>query len=52
MGAGSRLAAKSGLMRDVSPGETVGGLPAMAIKDYFRLVSLWQRQLKAQRKKQ
>jgi UDP-3-O-[3-hydroxymyristoyl] glucosamine N-acyltransferase len=52
MGAGSRLAAKSGLMRDVAPGETVGGLPAMAIKDYFRLVSLWQRQLKAQRKKQ
>ena len=52
MGAGSRLAAKSGLMRDVPPGETVGGLPAMAIKDFFRLVSLWQRQLKAQRKKQ
>jgi UDP-3-O-[3-hydroxymyristoyl] glucosamine N-acyltransferase len=52
MGAGSRLAAKSGLMRDVAPGETVGGLPAMAIRDYFRLVALWQRQLKAQRKKQ
>jgi UDP-3-O-[3-hydroxymyristoyl] glucosamine N-acyltransferase len=52
MGAGSRLAAKSGLMRDVAPGETVGGLPAMAIKDFFRLVALWQRQLKAQRKKQ
>ena len=52
MGAGSRLAAKSGLMRDVAPGETVGGLPAMAIKDYFRLVALWHRQLKAQRTKQ
>jgi UDP-3-O-[3-hydroxymyristoyl] glucosamine N-acyltransferase len=33
---GSRVAAKSGVMRDVPEGETVGGLPAIALKDYFR----------------
>lgn len=48
---GSRLAAKSGLMRDVAPGETVGGLPAMALRDYFRLVAMWKRQLKETGKK-
>ena len=48
---GSRLAAKSGLMNDVPAGETVGGLPAMPLKDYFRLVTMWKRQLKEAGKK-
>jgi UDP-3-O-[3-hydroxymyristoyl] glucosamine N-acyltransferase len=43
---GSRVAAKSGVMRDIPPGETVGGLPAIPIKEFFRLVALWQRMLK------
>ncbi len=48
---GSRLAAKSGLMHDVPAGETVGGLPAMPLRDYFRLVAMWRRQLKEAGKK-
>ncbi|MEX2632303.1 MAG: UDP-3-O-(3-hydroxymyristoyl)glucosamine N-acyltransferase [Tistlia sp.] len=48
---GSRLAGKSGLMTDVPAGETVGGLPAMPLRDYFRLVAMWKRQLKDAGKK-
>lgn len=47
----AQLAAKSGLMHDIPPGETFGGLPAMPLKDYFRLVTLWKRQLKTMEKK-
>lgn len=47
---GSRVAAASGVMRDVPAGETVGGLPAIPLKDYFRLVAMWQRALKAKGK--
>ncbi len=48
LGKGAQVAAKSGVMRDVPPGVTVGGLPAIPLKDYFRLVAMWQRQLKGQ----
>ncbi|MEM7225867.1 MAG: UDP-3-O-(3-hydroxymyristoyl)glucosamine N-acyltransferase [Pseudomonadota bacterium] len=48
LGKGAQVAAKSGVMRDVPPGVTVGGLPAIPLKDYFRLVAQWQRQLKGQ----
>lgn len=47
LGRGSAVAAASGVMRDVPEGTTVGGLPAMPLKDYFRLVAMWQRALKA-----
>ncbi len=42
---GAKVAAKSGVMRDVQAGETVGGIPAMPLRDFFRLVVSWQRQL-------
>lgn len=47
----AQLAAKSGLMHDIPEGETYGGLPAMPLKDYFKLVTLWRRQLKETEKK-
>ncbi len=42
---GAKVAAQSGVMRNVPAGETVGGSPALPLRDYFRLVTLWQRQL-------
>ena len=47
LGAGARVAAHGGVMRDVPAGQTVRGLPAVPLKDYFGLVSLWRRQLKS-----
>ena len=47
LGQAARVAAKAGVMRDVPPGQTVCGIPAIPIKRFFRLVSIWQRQLKA-----
>jgi UDP-3-O-[3-hydroxymyristoyl] glucosamine N-acyltransferase len=47
LGRAARVAAKAGVMRDVPPGETVCGIPAIPIKQFFRLVSIWQRQLKS-----
>lgn len=46
VGKGAQVAGKSAVMRDVPPGGTVGGIPAIPLKDYFRLVTMWQRQLK------
>lgn len=50
IGKGAKVVAAAGVMRDVPPGETVGGAPAMPIKEFWRLVALWQRQLKARGK--
>ena len=36
IGAGARIAAQAGVMRDVAPGETVGGAPAVPMADWLR----------------
>jgi UDP-3-O-[3-hydroxymyristoyl] glucosamine N-acyltransferase len=36
IGAGARLAAKAGVTRDVAAGETVGGYPAMPVREWHR----------------
>jgi UDP-3-O-[3-hydroxymyristoyl] glucosamine N-acyltransferase len=36
IGKGAKLAARSGVMRDINAGETVGGAPAVPIKDWHR----------------
>jgi UDP-3-O-[3-hydroxymyristoyl] glucosamine N-acyltransferase len=38
IGAGARLAAKAGVTRDVAPGETVGGYPAMPVREWHKQV--------------
>jgi UDP-3-O-[3-hydroxymyristoyl] glucosamine N-acyltransferase len=46
LGRGAQIAATSGVMRDVGPGEKVAGTPAIPVREFFRLVAHWQRQLK------
>ena len=36
LGKGAQVAANSGVMRDVGPGETVGGSPAVPVRDWHR----------------
>lgn len=36
IGSGARIAAQAGVMRDVAPGETVGGAPAVPMADWLR----------------
>jgi len=36
VGAGARLAAKAGVTRDVAAGETVGGYPALPVREWHR----------------
>lgn len=43
IGSGARIAAKSGLMRDVAPGETVGGSPAVPMRLFMKQVAILQR---------
>ncbi|HUC71977.1 MAG TPA: UDP-3-O-(3-hydroxymyristoyl)glucosamine N-acyltransferase [Stellaceae bacterium] len=43
IGAGARIAAKAGLMRDVPPGTTVSGIPAVPIADFMRQTAVLQR---------
>ena len=51
IGKGAQLSAKCGIMRDIPPGQAVAGSPGMPIKEFFRLVSIWKRQVKARGKK-
>src|SRR6266436_5361185 len=43
IGSGARIAAKSGLMRDVPAGETVCGSPAVPLTDFMRQTAVLQR---------
>jgi UDP-3-O-[3-hydroxymyristoyl] glucosamine N-acyltransferase len=43
IGAGARIAAKSGLMRDVAAGETVCGSPAVPLTEFMRQTAVLQR---------
>jgi UDP-3-O-[3-hydroxymyristoyl] glucosamine N-acyltransferase len=43
IGSGARIAAKSGLMRDVPAGETVCGSPAVPLTEFMRQVAVLQR---------
>jgi UDP-3-O-[3-hydroxymyristoyl] glucosamine N-acyltransferase len=43
IGAGARIAAKSGLMRDVPAGETVCGSPAVPLTEFMRQTAVLQR---------
>jgi len=36
IGSGARIAAQAGVMRDIAPGETVGGAPAVPMADWLR----------------
>ncbi|RAU22571.1 UDP-3-O-(3-hydroxymyristoyl)glucosamine N-acyltransferase [Paramagnetospirillum kuznetsovii] len=40
IGAGARIAAQAGVMRDIPPGETVGGAPAVPMADWLRQSAL------------
>ncbi len=44
IGDGARIAAASGLMRDVPAGETWGGLPAVPVRQFFREIAWVTRQ--------
>jgi UDP-3-O-[3-hydroxymyristoyl] glucosamine N-acyltransferase len=43
LGKGARVAAHSGVFRDIAPGETVCGFPALPSKEFWRGVSLVRR---------
>jgi UDP-3-O-[3-hydroxymyristoyl] glucosamine N-acyltransferase len=43
IGSGARIAAKSGLMRDVPAGETVCGSPAVPLSEFMRQTAVLQR---------
>ncbi len=46
VGQGAQLAAQSGVMRDIPAGQRVAGAPAIPVREFFRLVSLWHRQIR------
>lgn len=48
IGTGAKIGAQAGVMRDVEPGQTVVGSPAMPVRDFFRQVASLQRLTKKQ----
>lgn len=50
VGQGAQLAAQSGVMRDIPAGQRVAGAPAIPVREFFRLVSLWHRQIRSKGK--
>jgi UDP-3-O-[3-hydroxymyristoyl] glucosamine N-acyltransferase len=51
VGMGAQLAAKSGAWRDIAPGEKVGGVPAVKIRDWHRQNATVSRLSRAKRNK-
>lgn len=47
IGSGVRIAAQSGVHRDVLAGETVGGSPAIPMREFRRLAGAWRRLARA-----
>jgi UDP-3-O-[3-hydroxymyristoyl] glucosamine N-acyltransferase len=50
IGKGAQIAGRAAVIRDVEPGVAVAGVPAMPIKDFFRLCAIWRRQVKTRGK--
>jgi UDP-3-O-[3-hydroxymyristoyl] glucosamine N-acyltransferase len=51
IGSGARLAAMSGVMHDVPPGESWCGIPAVPVKQFFRQVA-WLQKAAARRRRE
>jgi UDP-3-O-[3-hydroxymyristoyl] glucosamine N-acyltransferase len=49
IGAGARLAARSGVTRDIGPGEHVGGYPARPLKRWHRETALLAKMARAKK---
>lgn len=45
MGTGVQIAGRAAVIKDVEAGQAVAGTPAMPIKEFFRLVAMWKKQL-------
>lgn len=52
IGAGAKLAASSGIFRDIPAGETWGGVPAKPLRQYLREIAWIQKQIAPKKKSQ